>query len=129
MGYAVLAITQLAEQLGRQLLKQNACVSTAESCTRGGIAEAITRVAGSSAWFEVGFVTYSNRQKIRVLQVAETDLLRDGAVSQSVVEGMVRGAQQLSGAQYAVAVRLYTGCYNRSPTRPYKSSWLREYLR
>ena len=56
-------ITYLAEQLGQKLLAEQASVSTAESCTGGGIAEAITRIAGSSAWFEVGFVTYSNRQK------------------------------------------------------------------
>ncbi|QEY58220.1 CinA family protein [Pseudomonas sp. C27(2019)] len=111
-------ITQLAEQLGQQLLKQNAFVSTAESCTGGGIAEAITRVAGSSAWFEVGFVTYSNRQKMRVLQVAEADLQRDGAVSQSVVEGMARGAQQLSGAQYTVAVSGVAGPGGGSVEKP-----------
>src|SRR5690554_1786637 len=95
-----LAITQLAEQLGSQLLNQQAQVTTAESCTGGGIAEAITRIAGSSAWFEVGFVTYSNQQKMRVLQVAEEDLAGDGAVSESVVASMARGAQQLSGAEY-----------------------------
>lgn len=124
MGYAVLAITQLAEQLGQQLLKKNAFVSTAESCTGGGIAEAITRVAGSSAWFEVGFVTYSNRQKIRVLQVAEADLQRDGAVSQSVVEAMVRGAQRLSGAQYAVAVSGVAGPGGGSLEKPVGTVWL-----
>lgn len=58
----MLAITWLADQLGQQLLLKNAAVTTAESCTGGGIAEAITRIAGSSAWFEVGFVTYSNAQ-------------------------------------------------------------------
>ena len=92
-------ITYLAEQLGQTLLAEQASVSTAESCTGGGIAEAITRIAGSSAWFEVGFVTYSNQQKTRVLKVAESDLQRHGAVSQAVVEAMVRGAQQLAGAQ------------------------------
>ena len=92
-------ITALARTLGEQLHAAGAQVSTAESCTGGGIAEAITRIAGSSAWFEVGFVTYSNLQKTRVLQVAPSDLERDGAVSQSVVEAMARGAQQLSGAR------------------------------
>lgn len=56
-------LTELAERLGKVLLAQGEQVSCAESCTGGGIAEAITRVAGSSAWFEAGFVTYSNRQK------------------------------------------------------------------
>ena len=56
-------ISQLAAELGHQLQTLNAQVTTAESCTGGGIAEAITRIAGSSAWFEAGFVTYSNQQK------------------------------------------------------------------
>lgn len=117
-------ITRLAEQLGEQLLAEHACVTTAESCTGGGIAEGITRIAGSSAWFEVGFVTYSNRQKTRVLQVAETDLQRDGAVSQTVVESMARGAQKLSDAQYAVAVSGVAGPGGGSPDKPVGTVWL-----
>lgn len=124
LGNDNLAITSLAEQLGQQLLSHNATVTTAESCTGGGIAEAITRIAGSSAWFEVGFVTYSNQQKIRVLQVAESDLQRDGAVSQSVVEGMARGAQQLSGAQYAVSVSGVAGPGGGSVTKPVGTVWI-----
>ena len=56
-------LEQLAAELGQQLLLAKAQVTTAESCTGGGIAEAITRIAGSSAWFEAGYVTYSTRQK------------------------------------------------------------------
>lgn len=113
-----LMITALAERLGQQLRAEQARVTTAESCTGGGIAEAITRIAGSSAWFEVGFVTYSNQQKMRVLQVAEGDLERDGAVSESVVASMARGAQQLSGAQYAVAVSGVAGPGGGSVEKP-----------
>lgn len=113
-----LMITALAERLGQQLLAEQAWVTTAESCTGGGIAEAITRIAGSSGWFEVGFVTYSNRQKINVLQVAEADLQRDGAVSESVVASMARGAQQHSGAQYAVAVSGVAGPGGGSVEKP-----------
>lgn len=120
----MLFITQLAEQLGQQLLAQNASVTTAESCTGGGIAEAITRIAGSSGWFEVGFVTYSNQQKVRVLQVSAADLARDGAVSQSVVESMARGAQKLSGAQYAVAVSGVAGPGGGSVDKPVGTVWL-----
>ncbi len=122
--YNSLAIMPLAEQLGQQLLNQQAFVTTAESCTGGGIAEAITSIAGSSAWFEVGFVTYSNRQKMRVLQVVESDLQRDGAVSQSVVESMARGAQQLSGAQYAVAVSGVAGPSGGSVEKPVGTVWI-----
>lgn len=118
------SITQLSEQLGRQLLQQHAAVTTAESCTGGGIAEAITRVAGSSAWFEVGFVTYSNAQKVHVLKVAQDALQRDGAVSQTVVEAMARGAQLQSGAEYAVAVSGVAGPGGGSPEKPVGTVWL-----
>ena len=93
------ALTELAAQLGRQLLARRAQVCTAESCTGGGIAEAITRVAGSSAWFEAGYVTYSNRQKTAQLNVPLQLFDSVGAVSREVVEAMVRGACQHGGAQ------------------------------
>ena len=97
-------ISQLAAELGLLLKALNAQVTTAESCTGGGIAEAITRIAGSSAWFEAGFVTYSNQQKTRQLDVPEPLFTQVGAVSREVVEAMVRGAQAQSGARFAVAV-------------------------
>ncbi|WP_296302207.1 CinA family protein, partial [Pseudomonas sp.] len=97
-------ISQLASELGLLLKALNAQVTTAESCTGGGIAEAITRIAGSSAWFEAGFVTYSNQQKTRQLEVPEPLFTRVGAVSREVVEAMVQGAQAQSGARFAVAV-------------------------
>lgn len=97
-------LTRLAGELGRLLQAQGAQVATAESCTGGGIAEAITRIAGSSAWFEAGYVTYSNTQKTRMLQVPEALFVSHGAVSLPVVEAMARGAQANSGARYAVAV-------------------------
>ena len=87
-------ITPLAAELGRRLQVLNAHVTTAESCTGGGIAEAITRIPGSSAWFEAGYVTYSNRQKTRQLDVPEALFGKVGAVSREVVEAMVRGAQE-----------------------------------
>lgn len=87
-------ITQLAAELGRRLQVLNAHVTTAESCTGGGIAEAITRIPGSSAWFEAGYVTYSNRQKTRQLNVPEGLFPKVGAVSREVVEAMARGAQE-----------------------------------
>ena len=97
-------LTQLATELGQHLQTLNAQVTTAESCTGGGIAEAITRVAGSSSWFEAGFVTYSNQQKTKQLNVPETLFAQVGAVSSEVVQAMVRGAQAQSGAHFAVAV-------------------------
>ena len=118
------SLTDLAARLGVALQAQSAQVTTAESCTGGGIAEAITRVAGSSAWFEAGFVTYSNTQKIRQLQVPEHLFEEVGAVSPEVVEAMVCGAQQASGARYAVAVSGVAGPGGGSSEKPVGTVWL-----
>lgn len=117
-------ITGLANTLGRLLGAMNAQVTTAESCTGGGIAEAITRIAGSSAWFEAGYVTYSNAQKTRQLGVPEALFVEAGAVSQPVVEAMVRGAQRESGARFAVAVSGVAGPGGGSPDKPFGTVWL-----
>jgi len=117
-------ITALAARLGQALLTKGAQVSTAESCTGGGIAEAITRVAGSSAWFEAGFVTYSNAQKTRQLGVPEAHFARVGAVSREVVEAMVQGAQAQSGARYAVAVSGVAGPGGGSADKPVGTVWI-----
>ncbi|KWS60098.1 MULTISPECIES: CinA family protein [Pseudomonas syringae group] len=117
-------ITGLADTLGRLLDAMNAQVTTAESCTGGGIAEAITRIAGSSAWFEAGYVTYSNAQKTRQLGVPEALFVEAGAVSQPVVEAMVRGAQRESGARFAVAVSGVAGPGGGSLDKPVGTVWL-----
>lgn len=117
-------LTQLADELGTHLMAAKAQVATAESCTGGGIAEAITRTSGSSAWFEAGYVTYSNRQKTNQLGVPEALFTTVGAVSQEVVEAMVRGAQANSGARYAVAVSGVAGPDGGSPEKPVGTVWL-----
>lgn len=117
-------ITQLAAVLGEHLRSLNAHVTTAESCTGGGIAEAITRIPGSSAWFEAGYVTYSNAQKTRQLQVPEALFSQVGAVSREVVEAMVRGAQAGSGARFAVAVSGVAGPDGGSAEKPVGTVWL-----
>ncbi|HEK1685623.1 TPA: nicotinamide-nucleotide amidohydrolase family protein [Pseudomonas putida] len=117
-------ITVLSTRLGEHLRRFNAQVTTAESCTGGGIAEAITRVPGSSAWFEAGYVTYSNAQKTRQLGVPEALFTQVGAVSQEVVEAMVRGAQAASGARFAVAVSGVAGPDGGSPAKPVGTVWL-----
>ena len=117
-------ISQLAAELGHQLQTLNAQVTTAESCTGGGIAEAITRIAGSSAWFEAGFVTYSNQQKTRQLNVPPALFTQVGAVSREVVEAMVRGAQALSSARFAVAVSGVAGPGGGSVDKPVGTVWL-----
>ncbi|AYG43859.1 CinA family protein [Pseudomonas sp. Leaf58] len=117
-------ITTLSTRLGEHLRRFNAQVTTAESCTGGGIAEAITRVPGSSAWFEAGYVTYSNTQKTRQLGVPAALFGQVGAVSQEVVEAMVRGAQAASGARFAVAVSGVAGPDGGSPAKPVGTVWL-----
>jgi len=117
-------LTQLAARLGEHLQALNAEVCTAESCTGGGIAEAITRVAGSSAWFEAGFVTYSNQQKTRQLAVPAELFSQVGAVSREVVSAMARGAQTVSGARFAVAVSGVAGPEGGTPAKPVGTVWL-----
>jgi nicotinamide-nucleotide amidase len=118
------SITRQAEALGARLKALGAQVSTAESCTGGGIAEAITRITGSSAWFEAGYVTYSNTQKTTQLGVAAELFARVGAVSREVVEAMVLGAQRHSGARFAVAVSGIAGPDGGSADKPVGTVWL-----
>ncbi|GAC1036226.1 CinA family protein [Pseudomonas sp. No.117] len=118
------SLDNLARRLGEALQAAGAQVTTAESCTGGGIAEVITRVAGSSAWFEAGFVTYSNRQKTLQLEVPEVLFERVGAVSEEVVTAMARGAQQRSGARFAVAVSGIAGPGGAVPGKPVGTVWL-----
>lgn len=117
-------LTELAASLGRNLLGRKAQVCTAESCTGGGIAEAITRIAGSSAWFEAGYVTYSNRQKTAQLGVPEPLFAEVGAVSREVVEIMVRRACERSGAQFGVAVSGIAGPQGGTVEKPVGTVWL-----
>jgi nicotinamide-nucleotide amidase len=118
------SLTDLARQLGDRLKPLAAQVVTAESCTGGGIAEAITRVAGSSAWFEAGYVTYSNSQKSAQLGVPDELFARLGAVSREVVEAMVRGACRRSGARFGVAVSGIAGPDGGTPEKPVGTVWL-----
>ena len=94
----------LLRQLAGQLTQQGKMLATAESCTGGGIAYAITAIPGSSAWFERGFVTYSNLAKQEQLGVAHELLLRCGAVSEPVAAAMATGALRHSQADFSVAV-------------------------
>jgi nicotinamide-nucleotide amidase len=117
-------ITRLADALGKLLQVSNTQVTTAESCTGGGIAEAITRIGGSSAWFEAGYVTYSNAQKTRQLGVPQALFNTVGAVSEDVVRAMVQGAQRNSGAHYAVAVSGIAGPGGGSADKPVGTVWI-----
>lgn len=119
---------QLARQLGKTLLARNLTITTAESCTGGGIACAITDIAGSSAWFERGFVTYSNAAKSEMLGVDPAVIDRDGAVSRAVVIAMAKGACAQHGDSLAVAVSGVAGPDGGSPDKPVGTVWLACYL-
>jgi nicotinamide-nucleotide amidase len=92
-------IARLAAELGAALQAQRAALATAESCTGGGIGYAVTQVAGSSAWFERGFITYSNEAKEQLLDVPSALIARHGAVSEAVARAMALGALARSRAQ------------------------------
>ncbi|WP_445156739.1 CinA family protein [Halomonas sp. E14] len=121
---ANLDLITLAERLGRRCRERSLTITAAESCTGGGVASAITAVAGSSAYFETGYVTYSNGAKTRLLGVADDLLERHGAVSREVVEAMVAGACRDSGASLGVAVSGVAGPDGGSPDKPVGTVWL-----
>ncbi len=116
-------ITTLAEKLGAALKARGLMIATAESCTGGGIAEAITRISGSSAWFDRGFVTYSYEAKVDLLGVNRESLVDFGAVSQETVQEMVEGAIANSRAQVAVAVTGIAGPDGGMPGKPVGTVW------
>lgn len=105
------------------MLQRGWLLCTAESCTGGLIAAACTDRAGSSAWFERGFVTYSNQAKTELLDVPERVLRRAGAVCGPVARAMAEGALRHSRAQVAVAVTGVAGPGGGSPAKPVGTVW------
>lgn len=112
---------QLSIQLGRVLLARKWCIATAESCTGGGIAQAITAIAGSSSWFDAGFVTYSNEAKQRMLGVDNscfTGPEAPGAVSEEVARALAIGALRMANAQCSVSTTGIAGPNGGSAEKP-----------
>ena len=109
---------QLATELGQLLLRKNLSITTAESCTGGGISYAITAISGSSAYLDRSFITYSNKAKQQMLGVKSATLLQFGAVSEETVVEMARGAALAAGAQVAIAVSGIAGPSGGSPQKP-----------
>jgi nicotinamide-nucleotide amidase len=112
------ALYALAERVGRALKAKELMLVTAESCTGGWIAEAVTMVPGSSDWFERGFVTYTYISKREMLGVQEATLEQHGAVSEHTVAEMAQGALAASHAQVAVAVSGTAGPGGGTPGKP-----------
>jgi nicotinamide-nucleotide amidase len=117
-------LARLAVRVGRYLQVQGRTLATAESCTGGWIAKALTDIAGSSAWFVEGFITYSNPSKIKRLGVPRSTLTGTGAVSRATVRAMALGALRRSGADIAVAVTGIAGPGGGVPGKPVGSVWL-----
>ena len=111
-------IAALAAELGRTLAAKGEFVATAESCTGGLVAGAITAIAGSSGWFDRGFVTYTNEAKTDMLGVDRDALERDGAVSEATAIAMAEGALRASRADVAVAVTGIAGPAGGTAAKP-----------
>ncbi|MBX2807237.1 MAG: CinA family protein [Cellvibrionaceae bacterium] len=110
--------------LAAQLKQRQWRLTTAESCTGGGLAYALTECPGSSSWFEQGFITYSNLAKQRQLAVDPTVLAAQGAVSSAVVDAMAIGALHKAAADIAVAVSGIAGPGGGTVDKPVGTVWL-----
>lgn len=108
----------IAMEVGQLLKQRGLMLATAESCTGGGVALAITDIAGSSAWFDCGFVTYSNASKIALLKVPTQTLDQHGAVSEETATAMCQGALRNSRAQLALATTGIAGPDGGVPGKP-----------
>ena len=116
--------TALVQELADRLLAHRQKVCTAESCTGGLIAKTFTDLAGSSDWFERGFVTYSNEAKSEMLAVPASLIEGYGAVSEAVATAMASGALRHSNADYSIAVTGVAGPGGGSDDKPVGTVWI-----
>lgn len=118
------ALHDTLQHLATALQQRGWMLATAESCTGGMIAAACTDLPGSSAWFDRGFVTYSNAAKTEMLGVPAELIARHGAVSEEVVRAMAQGAMERSNAQVSIAVSGVAGPGGGSMEKPVGTVWL-----
>ncbi|HWT71163.1 MAG TPA: CinA family protein [Oxalicibacterium sp.] len=111
-------LIELATLVGQALKSRGLMLATAESCTGGGVAQAVTEIAGSSAWFDRGFVTYSNAAKMALLDVPAAVLEAHGAVSRETAAAMSAGALGNSDAQVALSTTGIAGPDGGTPDKP-----------
>jgi len=116
-------LTLIVEQLAILLIKNNKQLSVAESCTGGWVAKRLTDLPGSSAWFDRGFVTYSNQAKQDMLGVAESTIESYGAVSQETVIEMAKGALKNSIADYSLSISGIAGPDGATKDKPVGLVW------
>lgn len=115
---------RLEEEIGILLQEQKITLSTAESCTGGGLAAALTSVAGSSAYFKGGIVAYANEVKMQLLEVSPETLQRHGAVSRETVVEMAKGAMKTLKTDYAVATSGIAGPGGGTEEKPVGTIWI-----
>lgn len=118
------SIDQLIIQLSKKLITREWKIATAESCTGGGLAYALTQMPGSSNWFERGFVTYSNTSKEDMLGVNPATLTTFGAVSEETAREMAEGALRHSQAQISIAITGIAGPDGGSKAKPVGTIWI-----
>jgi nicotinamide-nucleotide amidase len=118
------ALRTLAEQAGARLRAAGWRAACAESCTGGWVAKCLTDIAGSSQWFERGYVTYSNPSKEQALGVSAEVIQTFGAVSRGTAEQMAAGALHTSGAELALAITGIAGPDGGTPDKPVGLVWL-----
>lgn len=123
-GFATIHQRDLVQRLASLCLAEQHVVATAESCTGGMIAAAMTHLAGSSQWFDCGFVTYSNSAKTNLLGVGRATLDEFGAVSEATVAEMALGAVARSDATVACAVSGVAGPGGGSAEKPVGTVWI-----
>ena len=112
------SLERLAAQVGELLLVNGQRLASAESCTGGWVAQCLTSIAGSSDWFERGFVTYSNEAKNEMLGVTVETLVSHGAVSEQTAAAMAVGALQRSHADWSVAITGVAGPSGGTAEKP-----------
>lgn len=116
-------LRQLSTAVGNKLKERAAWITCAESCTGGWVAKALTDIAGSSAYFDRGFVTYSNAAKHDLLGVKESTLVKHGAVSEAVVREMALGALREANADFAVSISGVAGPDGETAEKPVGTVW------
>ncbi|MBC3871536.1 CinA family protein [Undibacterium oligocarboniphilum] len=109
---------ELAAQVGAELKDKKLLLSVAESCTGGGVSQAITEIAGSSEWFDCGFVTYSNSSKTELLDISAALIARHGAVSEEIAAAMAEGAIAHSEANVSLSTTGIAGPTGAVPGKP-----------
>lgn len=111
-------IFDLAARVGQALQAKGLLLATAESCTGGGVAQAITEIAGSTGWFDCGFITYSNASKTELLDVPAALIAQMGTVSEEVAAAMASGALACSNAHVALSTTGIAGPTGAVPGKP-----------